>query len=626
MAQYRFARIRCQCRTLIRVSTQSSKTVARWRSGQAATALIVFIAINAVDTSEGPSGWWLWVGVGICFSAALVEPHYTSPANAALNSLGGLGAYFSADRSAAGPLWVALLSFSCLVLVSTLIVLIGPTDIESRLAPMVMKMGRAAVIGIPYLIVDISRRILDHQHYVAFAISVGALALILLPNWAKVFLPRLALVADSSIREVIGPSMLLVSSAKTLNAGDSVSVTGDAGVLGGLVVGVSPHQDGVRYKIVVNGPWTSLSSTGVSTCEIDPMPAGNGVAGIVIEGTTNRSVVGIPIKRLGIGETHTVEVDGNEVLYQITSQWLERATWRGTDSVEPRFRARQLGVLVGDEIRVCDALPKPFQLIQQNAGLTTALSPAYRRIGTVKGTDIPVGIAASLVDRGHLAILGMSGMGKTTVAHRICTIMESEAVVIVLDDTGEYRLTLGVAETTSAAAANLTSGFHVFKPGGDPPSVARAFIEAQMRLAAAEYEVAPHSADRQRRVIALEEAHTFLPEWNVATRDQQNDVAVSGKLIMQARKFLLSFMIISQRTAVVSKSALSQCENFIIFRTIDDTGLGFLECVVGPELRDTMSSLDRYEAVCAGPAFNTLMPVVVTLDPPSPVPLPNGTH
>jgi DNA helicase HerA-like ATPase len=87
-------------------------------------------------------------------------------------------------------------------------------------------------------------------------------------------------------------------------------------------------------------------------------------------------------------------------------------------------------------------------------------------------------------------------------------------------------------------------------------------------------------------------------------------------MIMQARKFGLRFVLVSQRTAVVSKSALSQCENYIVLRTIDATSLDYLETLVGRDLREAISGLDRFDALGVGPAFNAETPVIVTLTPP----------
>lgn len=134
-----------------------------------------------------------------------------------------------------------------------------------------------------------------------------------------------------------------------------------------------------------------------------------------------------------------------------------------------------------------------------------------------------------------------------------------------------------------------------------------------MKAGAAEYAAGETPT---RRFLVLEEAHSFLPEWNFALRNQQESVAYSARMIMQARKFGLTFMVVSQRTAVVSKSALSQCENYIILKTLDHTGLEYLESLVGPQMRQAIPSLERFEAMCVGPAFNADSPVIVTLSSP----------
>jgi len=213
--------------------------------------------------------------------------------------------------------------------------------------------------------------------------------------------------------------------------------------------------------------------------------------------------------------------------------------------------------------------------------------------------------------RGHIAILGMSGMGKTAVAQRICSTLGSDHVVVALDTTGEYRSHLSFPDWSDSDFDSV--GHFVYEPKGDPPDKAAVFIERCMSAGAAEYQ----SGDRPTpRVVLLEEAHTFLPEWNVALRAQQERVAFSTRMIMQARKFGLTFVIVSQRTAVVAKSALSQCENYIIFKTLDQTGLEYLESLVGSEMREAIPSLERYEAMCVGPAFNSDAPVIISLDPP----------
>ena len=74
---------------------------------------------------------------------------------------------------------------------------------------------------------------------------------------------------------------------------------------------------------------------------------------------------------------------------------------------------------------------------------------------------------------------------------------------------------------------------------------------------------------------------------------------------MQIRKYGISVFLISQRTAqFVAKSALSQCENLIAFRSVDQTGLDYLEAVAGGEIRYLLPQLRQGEALVFGPAIS----------------------
>jgi len=73
---------------------------------------------------------------------------------------------------------------------------------------------------------------------------------------------------------------------------------------------------------------------------------------------------------------------------------------------------------------------------------------------------------------------------------------------------------------------------------------------------------------------------------------------------MQIRKYGVSVFLISQRTAVVAKSALSQCENLIAFRSVDQTGLDYLEAVAGADIRYLLPQLRQGEALVFGPAVS----------------------
>jgi hypothetical protein len=83
---------------------------------------------------------------------------------------------------------------------------------------------------------------------------------------------------------------------------------------------------------------------------------------------------------------------------------------------------------------------------------------------------------------------------------------------------------------------------------------------------------------------------------------------------MQVRKYGITLALVSQRTAVVAKSALSQCENVIAFKSVDQTGLDYLEAVLGSQARDLLPNLQQGEALVCGPAMSSDYPVAITVD------------
>jgi DNA helicase HerA-like ATPase len=126
---------------------------------------------------------------------------------------------------------------------------------------------------------------------------------------------------------------------------------------------------------------------------------------------------------------------------------------------------------------------------------------------------------------------------------------------------------------------------------------------------AAEY----RTGEPQKRVLILEEAYQFVPEragvgFNAPGR---NEAYECGLLMMQIREYGLRAILISQRTAVVAKSALLQCENVIAFKSADQTGLNYLEALMGNEVRAVLPRSKQEQAVVFGPAISLDSPAVI---------------
>jgi DNA helicase HerA-like ATPase len=307
------------------------------------------------------------------------------------------------------------------------------------------------------------------------------------------------------------------------------------------------------------------------------------------------------------------DADG-PLLYQVAGLSLEEETWSGSSAIVPRAKLVQVGAVdPNGVISARPSLPRPYQAIHTAKDTSADLSDAFFRIGNLKGTAVPVGIRKEwLANNGHLAILGMSGMGKTTVASKLAQLAGATDKFVILDETSEYRTRLDFQVEQIGNLDWDAGGISVCEPGGELPAQCEKLIKAAMTAAQAEYAT---GNTPKRRFILLEEAHGWLPEWNFATRNNLDSVNASCRYILQARKFNLTFIMVSQRTAVISKSAISQCENYIILRTLDQTSLEYVEGVVGQELKSVISELGKYEAVCVGPLFNSDAPIIVSLDP-----------
>lgn len=121
--------------------------------------------------------------------------------------------------------------------------------------------------------------------------------------------------------------------------------------------------------------------------------------------------------------------------------------------------------------------------------------------------------------------------------------------------------------------------------------------------------------DQARVCLVYEEAHSLVPEWNSAVAE--GDRASSNgtaRAILQGRKYGLGCILISQRTANVTKTILNQCNTIFAMRTFDETGKEFLANYLGREYADMLPSLEERHAVVFGRASNCENPVLIRVN------------
>jgi hypothetical protein len=555
------------------------------------------------------------IGVGIVLSATFLEPFFTRPQDALVNSAAGVVAFIGISKSPETSLWLAFVVFLVAVFFAALTAVVIVDDANTvkwfgrRISAI---FGRAVVVGPTALVLDALNRAARGEHHLGrFVAATAILTASVAVNWGRLVRNVVSPGLETAVAiAAVGPRMLLASATHgSLEPGVAVDVRAE-GSIPGTIIARLPHQEGARYQIALEGEWSDLCSSFPAEIEIIVRDEPSPIIGSVGEGSTDISVEFGPLRPLRIGAPVALETELGQLLYQVASLRLQVEAWAGASSLVPHATARQIGLPKDGYVLAVDYLPDAHHPVREANEVDAELPIEFFRIGRVKGTAIPIGLRRDHLLRGHLAILGMSGMGKTAVGQRIAVELGETELVVALDLTGEYSGRLGFPQWDD----NLDrTGHAVFEPVNDPPTQAAIFVNQVMQHAAREYNAQQRPLPRN---ILLEEAHSFIPEWNFATPGQRDRVNDTTRMIMQARKYGLRFIIVSQRTAVVSKSALSQCDNYIVFRTIDHTGLEYVESLSGAAFRHTISSLRKYEALCMGPAFNSDQPVIVELDPP----------
>ena len=117
--------------------------------------------------------------------------------------------------------------------------------------------------------------------------------------------------------------------------------------------------------------------------------------------------------------------------------------------------------------------------------------------------------------------------------------------------------------------------------------------------------------------FVCDEAHLYLPETADGVVSQRAVVAFE-RIAKEGRKYGISLMIVSQRPSDVSRTVLSQCNNFIVLRLTNDQDQSLIRRLMPDSLGGITAALpllDVGEAIVLGDAM--VLPTRVRLDTPS---------
>ena len=463
------------------------------------------------------------IGVGTFASATFLEPYFTRPQDALVNCLAGIVAFIAIQRTPEQSLWIAYVILLAVLLVGALVAVLlrddtNPVKWTGRRVATIF--GRAVVIGPTALALDALNRAARGEAHLGLLIGgIAALTASTAVNWSRLLRGIIAPNLETAIAiAAVGPRMLLAAATHgALEPGVPVDVRGE-GSVSGTIIARLPHQQGARYEIALEDDWSKVCRSFPEEVEIAVREEPSPIIGTVGEGSTDVTIEFGPLRPLRLGAPVVLDTANGALIYQVAALRLQMAAWAGASSVVPHATGRQIGLPRDGHMVAVDYLPAPHQPVRQPDELVAVLPAEFFRIGRVKGTDIPIGLRRDHLLRGHLAILGMSGMGKTAVAERISSNLAQAELVIALDLTGEYVRRLAFPPWQG----NLDAiGRFVYEPVGDPTHRAAELVNQLMQHAAPEFQA--NQQPRARNVL-FEEAHSFIPEWNFVTPNQRDNV------------------------------------------------------------------------------------------------------
>lgn len=118
--------------------------------------------------------------------------------------------------------------------------------------------------------------------------------------------------------------------------------------------------------------------------------------------------------------------------------------------------------------------------------------------------------------------------------------------------------------------------------------------------------------------MICDEAHLYLPIKEDADGVQKQALYNFERIAKEGRKYGVSILAVSQRPADVSKTILSQCNNFIVLRLTNERDKGVIKNLLPDSLKSTIEFLpllDVGEALVVGDAI--LLPSKLILDKPA---------
>lgn len=188
-------------------------------------------------------------------------------------------------------------------------------------------------------------------------------------------------------------------------------------------------------------------------------------------------------------------------------------------------------------------------------------------------------------------------------------------------DTGSYEWLQNLAETFLSTKSASHSGIKVVDFSEVPSDVLPTVVSVLARVL---YDVQFWmNADARTPVcLVCDEAHLYLPVRSDADAASKRALDTFERIAKEGRKYGFALLVVSQRPSDVSKTILSQCNNFIALRLTNEQDQSAVKSVMPDSMAgiaDVLPLLDIGEAIVLGDSI--LLPSRIKLDKPKATPL-----
>lgn len=388
--------------------------------------------------------------------------------------------------------------------------------------------------------------------------------------------------------------------------------------------------------------WKSIGDEDQKSIGIDLIenqPEGNQLSiSVVDEG----SEIGImvfhinPNQVLQEGEVLWVQLNSKQkAFYQIISgQIVQVGMPQGNGAQVVKVRAGQLGIWEHSACKFESItwVPPAGHIVHKASSYPlpeVILPKGCVSVGKVPNSDFPVHVNIEDIVTHNAAIIGVTGSGKSYLTFHLIEAMVAQNIkVLILDISRQHYLFLDHLKPTAIKQASEVQpwikstsliAIHQFAlpialNAQSYPAITSEFVK-QAFLELSQTKLQPGKNEPARLCIILEEAHSLIPEWQqVADKNDTGFVNSTSRFILQGRKYGMGCVVITQRTANVTKTILNQCNTIFALQSFDQTGLDFLKNYVGSDYTQAISTLPIRHAILVGKAASSTRPILFAID------------